>query len=66
MPDPQLLANAHLEIVALPLNQREAMAKRADTRRAPEGLGMDAIGHRLDSEDVLPEAVTVLEKFQLI
>ena len=66
MPDPQLLANALLEIVTLPLNQREAMEKRAEIQRGPEGLVMDAIGHRLDSEDVLPEAVTVLEKFQLI
>ena len=55
-PDPQVWANVLLEIVALPLNQREVMAKRA-RERARRLFGMDAMAHGL--EDVLREAVSM-------
>ena len=55
-PDPQVWANVLLEIVALPLNQREAMAKRA-RERVRRLFGMDAMAHGL--EDVLREAVSM-------
>ena len=55
-PDPEVWANVLLEIVALPLNQREAMAKRA-RERARRLFGMDAMAHGL--EDVLRETVSM-------
>ena len=55
-PDPQVWANVLLEIVALPLSQREAMAKRAK-ERARRLFGMDAMAHGL--EDALREAVSM-------
>ena len=55
-PDPQVWANVLLEIVALPLSQREAMAKRA-RERARKLFGMDAMAHGL--EDALREAVSM-------
>ena len=55
-PDPQVWADVLLEIVTLPLNQREAMARRA-RERARRLFGMDAMAHGL--ENVLREAVSM-------
>ena len=55
-PEPKVWADALLEIVALPINEREAMAARA-RERARRLFGMDAMAHGL--EDVLQETVSM-------
>ena len=55
-PDPQVWADVLLEIVALPVSKREAMADRA-RERARKLFGMDPMAHGL--ENVLQEAVSM-------
>ena len=55
-PDPQVWANVLREIVTLPVNQRETMAKRA-RERARRLFGMGAMARGL--ENVLREAVSM-------
>lgn len=55
-PEPEVWADALVEIVALPISEREAMAQRAK-QRARKLFGMDAMAHGL--EDVLQETVSM-------
>jgi len=55
-PDPDVWADALLEIVALPIIEREAMANRA-RERARKLFGIDAMAHGL--EDVLRKTVSM-------
>lgn len=55
-PDPEVWADALLEVVALPIKEKEAMANRA-RERARKLFGMEAMAHGL--EDVLQQTVSM-------